>query len=46
MKRVQIENMFALGPIATVGHIEQGLLKALAPYVNEISVESISSQMY
>ena len=34
----QIINMFALGPVATVGHIKQGMLKILAPYVNILSV--------
>ncbi len=38
----QVINMFALGPVAQLGHIEQGLLKLLAPYVNELSVGPIT----
>jgi len=33
----RIDNMFALGPVATVGYIKQGMLKALAPFVNDIA---------
>jgi len=33
----QVSKFFALGPVATIGDIKQGLLKALAPYVNVLS---------
>jgi lysosomal acid lipase/cholesteryl ester hydrolase len=33
----KIDNLFALGPVATVASIKQSLLKGLAPYVSEIS---------
>jgi len=32
-----VTNFFALGPVATIGHIKVGLLKAIAPYVNVLS---------
>ena len=34
----KVDALFALGPVATVGNIKQGLLKFLAGYVNDISV--------